>query len=230
MKIGKITITLHANLYFESSTLGHLVVTQPDVLHNIALCYALGLAQTTYHHRDDIPAYKREIQAVNERGIYVYPAMAQSPATEINSRRFARHGEANHIGLLGKDLNKNLPLFERTKEVRLGTQYTTFVVSQDEIELPTWIRLGKDDAKARTEIQWTGASLRAYDGYPIRWLINPEDLPEGIEVGIGDVHVMRPNSLLSNVTLDYLSHVWSASFSDAIALPIGMQHLQRFEE
>src|SRR4051794_40799461 len=66
-------LTFHDNLYYETRTLGRLYETG-RLLHNIALCYALGFAQTTFFHEDNMPKYAQELAALSDSNIYVTPA------------------------------------------------------------------------------------------------------------------------------------------------------------
>lgn len=83
--IYRYQVELHDSLYFATREIGRLYETEP-IVHNYALCYALGLIDSqvygttvadeyTYRYfcREQIPQYEAHLTPLNEQGIYVTP-------------------------------------------------------------------------------------------------------------------------------------------------------------
>jgi CRISPR type I-D-associated protein Csc1 len=83
--IYRCQIELHDSLYFATREIGRLYETEP-VIHNYALCYALGLVDSEiysttvseehsyrYFCPEQVPKYEPHLTALNQQGIYVTP-------------------------------------------------------------------------------------------------------------------------------------------------------------
>ncbi|NEO27825.1 MAG: type I-D CRISPR-associated protein Cas5/Csc1, partial [Kamptonema sp. SIO4C4] len=87
MYIYQCRIELHDSLYFATREIGRLYETEP-ILHNYALCYALGLVDSHYYQTrvpspekeyryfcaTQVPQYEAHLTTLNEQNIYVTPA------------------------------------------------------------------------------------------------------------------------------------------------------------
>src|SRR5688572_13782608 len=124
-------LTFHDNLFYETRTLGRLYETG-RLLHNIALCYALGFAQTTYHHALDVPNYAEEMAALNQAGIYVTPANGDDVRYVVHTFKYG--DERNAIFM--ERSNANIPTFGRAKEIGIGSRFSFGVLSEDSLSFP----------------------------------------------------------------------------------------------
>lgn len=97
------TLELHDSLYYATREIGRLYETEP-VLHNYALCYALGLVDSDRHlttvsedhsYRyfcpDQVPKYQEHLMPLNDRGIYVTPAKALRHAAVLHTWKYANN-------------------------------------------------------------------------------------------------------------------------------------------
>lgn len=222
MRLYHCELTLHDNLFYETRTMGRLYETG-RLLHNIALCYALGLATTPYHHADDVPRYGDELAALNERGIYVTPAIDLVAYYEVHTFKFGEERTAAYM----EKRNDNIPTYGRAKELGVGSQFAFGVLSPEPLSLPRWIRMGIWLSKARLET--TELPLRQVTGEPEHiaspYPMNPGDLPPGAQVRIFDLVSMRPTSLLQNALIAY-DEWWMGEIprGSEIWLPAGLRH------
>ena len=223
MLLYECEIEFHENLFYETRTLGRLYETG-RLLHNIALCYALGFAQTSFHHADDVPHYADELDALNDAGIYVTPGAAVDLQYVVHTFKFG--AEANYAMM--EKSNRNVPTYGRAKEIAVGSRFRFFVLSEREQDFPTWLRMGLWLSKARLTV---GAphTVNRHDEARTEVIrsvpLNPGDLPEGTDLGVFDLVSMRPTSLVENAEIsatDWL--VWQDDGGKQQYLPAGMHH------
>lgn len=117
--------------------------------------------------------------------------------------------------------HKNIPSFGRTKEIAPESQFEFFVISEKEIKLPKWIRLGKWMSKAEVtciESQEV-KSFTSTKEFSFPYPLNPLDVMFSHQVISYDVVNMPPVSLIQNVKLN--GHFYK--FSD-LEIPADMQY------
>ncbi|HLY27751.1 MAG TPA: type I-D CRISPR-associated protein Cas5/Csc1 [Aggregatilineales bacterium] len=215
-------LTFHENLYYETRTLGRLYETG-RLLHNIALCYALGFAQTTYHHEDDIPRYAQELAVLNDANIYVTPASGEDVQYAIHT--FKLGDERNAVFL--ERSNVNIPTYGRAKEVSVGSRFRFGVLCEQPPSFPGWLRMGLWMSKARLEVQEIPLQRisqqreETISAYPL----NPADIPESAALRLFDLVSMRPSSLVENALIES-EDWWSGRLpnDNPIYLPVGLRH------
>lgn len=216
-------LTFHDNLFYETRTLGRLYETG-RLLHNIALCYALGFAQTTYHHATDVPGYAQELAWLNENGVYVTPARGIDVHYVIHTFKLGDERSA----VLMERSNVNIPTYGRAKEIAINSTFAFGVLSEHPLALPQWIRMGLWMSKARLEVLQTvelhyeqAARSENVRLYPL----NPVDLPPGAKTHVYDLVSMRPSNLLENALVDAEAW-WVGRDKDrkSIRLPAGLTH------
>ncbi len=108
------TLELHDSLYFATREIGRLYETEP-ILHNYALCYALGLVDSDRHSTtvleehsyryfclEQVPKYEEHLTALNQQGIYVTPARAVHHTAVLSTWKYAN----NNYTLRWKRLRK----------------------------------------------------------------------------------------------------------------------------
>jgi CRISPR-associated protein Csc1 len=202
-------IELHDSLYFATREIGRLYETEP-IIHNYALCYALGLIDSETHATtvseehsyryfcaEQVPQYEAHLTPLNQQGIYVTPARAVSHAAVLNTWKYANNNY--HVEM--EKTQKNIPSFGRTKEISPESIFEFFILSEKSLKLPKWIRLGKWASKAELRIQELAKPKKAEGLLTFPYPLNPLDVMFTHQVISYDVVNMPPVSLIKNVKL-----------------------------
>lgn len=215
MKLYHCILTLHDNVFFATREMGILYETE-KYLHNWALSYALfkgTIIPHPYRLQGELaqsPDYldeKREQNLIhlNRAGIYVFPAKPLLWSYQINTFKAAQvsyYGIAKQFGDKGAD--RNYPInYGRAKELAVGSQYRTYILSAETIEIPRWIRLGKWSAKVKVTSTLIPNELlqTAYGEYLCNHPLNLIDLPTDTEILLYNRIVMPPVSLINQAQL-----------------------------
>ena len=209
--IYRCQIELHDSLYFATREIGRLYETEP-VIHNYALCYALGLVDSEvysttvaeedsyrYFCPEQIPKYEQHLTALNQQGIYVTPARSISHSSTLNTWKYANNNY--HVEM--EKTQKNIPSFGRTKEIAPESKFEFFLISEKSLKLAKWIRLGKWMSKAAVEIVEQKEVKRSPSetDFIFPYLLNPLDVMFSHQVISYDVVNMPPVSLIQNVKM-----------------------------
>ena len=209
--IYRCQIELHDSLYFATREIGRLYETEP-VIHNYALCYALGLVDSAiysttvaeedsyrYFCPEQIPKYEQHLTALNQQGIYVTPARSIFHSSILNTWKYANNNY--HVEM--EKTQKNIPSFGRTKEIAPESKFEFFIISEKALKLAKWIRLGKWMSKAAVEIIEQKEVKRSQSETDIifPYLLNPLDVMFSHQVISYDVVNMPPVSLIQNVKM-----------------------------
>ncbi|MCG5060714.1 MAG: type I-D CRISPR-associated protein Cas5/Csc1 [Limnoraphis sp. WC205] len=202
-------IELHDSLYFATREIGRLYETEP-IIHNYALCYALGLIDSETHATtvseehsyryfcaEQVPQYEAHLAPLNQQGIYVTPARAVSHAAVLNTWKYANNNY--HVEM--EKTQKNIPSFGRTKEISPESIFEFFILSEKSLKLPKWIRLGKWASKAELRIQELAKPKKSEGLLTFPYPLNPLDVMFTHQVISYDVVNMPPVSLIKNVKL-----------------------------
>lgn len=202
-------LELHDSVYYATREIGRLYETEP-VIHNYALCYALGLVDSElysttvpeehsyrYFCPEQVPKYEEHLTPLNQQQIYVTPAHSISHAAILNTWKYANNNY--HVEM--EKTQKNIPSFGRAKEIAPESQFEFFVISQKEIKLPKWIRLGKWMSKAELTVQQLPKPKTAEGVFTCVYLLNPLDVMFTNQVISYDVVNMPPVSLIQNVQI-----------------------------
>ncbi|MGH9842775.1 MAG: type I-D CRISPR-associated protein Cas5/Csc1 [Blastocatellia bacterium] len=212
-------LELHDSLYFATREIGRLYETE-RILHNYALCYALGLATSEYFARVQTPNYRRDLTLLNERGIYVTPARDVSVDFSLNTWKYA----SNHYHVLMEKAQTNTPTFGRVKEISAESRFRFFIISQDgEYHPPQWIRLGKWMSKARLSVsQRADNPKRATGDFEVKHPLNPLDVLPNCQIMLCDLINMPPVSLVNNARVNGEHFVIEATGHEKMHLPAKM--------
>jgi CRISPR-associated protein Csc1 len=209
--IYRCQIELHDSLYFATREIGRLYETEP-VIHNYALCYALGLVDSAiyattvdeehsyrYFCPEQVPKYEQHLTALNQQGIYVTPARSIFHSSTLNTWKYANNNY--HVEM--EKTQKNIPSFGRTKEIAPESKFEFFIISEKALKLAKWIRLGKWMSKAAVEIVEQKEVKRSQSATDIifPYLLNPLDVMFSHQVISYDVVNMPPFSLIQNVKM-----------------------------
>ncbi|MCS6887368.1 MAG: type I-D CRISPR-associated protein Cas5/Csc1 [Chloroflexus sp.] len=189
--IYRCQLTLHESLFFATREIGRLYETG-RYLHNYALAYALGFVATPWFNREQVPNYSADLATLRDR-IYVTPAEPKEVDFQLATFKYGE--EVLHVEMA--QATRNTPSFGRAKELSAGSIFQFYVISQEPVRIPRWIRLGKWHSKAMVtsdEVQ----PVREEDGfYRAACPLNPLDLPEDVLVAF-DIVTMPPASLVAN--------------------------------
>ena len=207
--IYRCQIELHDSLYFATREIGRLYETEP-VIHNYALCYALGLVDSEiysttvaeedsyrYFCPEQIPKYEQHLTALNQQGIYVTPARSISHASTLNTWKYANNNY--HVEM--EKTQKNIPSFGRTKEIAPESKFEFFIISEKPLKLAKWIRLGKWMSKAELTTEEIVNFVSKNGDFIFPYLLNPLDVMFSHQVLSYDVVNMPPVSLIQNIKI-----------------------------
>ena len=207
--IYRCKLELHDSLYFATREIGRLYETEA-IIHNYALCYSLGLVDseiysTTVSEEDSyryfcpeqVPKYEAHLTPLNEQGIYITPALSLRHSSILNTWKYANNNY--HVEM--EKTQKNIPSFGRAKEIAPESQFEFFLISQKEIKLPKWIRLGKWMSKAEITVEKLPQPKIKTDLFICTHPLNPLDVMFTNQVISYDVVNMPPVSLIQNVQI-----------------------------
>ena len=225
--IYRCTLELHDSLYYATREIGRLYETEP-ILHNYALCYALGLVDSDRHSTtvseehsyryfcpEQIPKYEEHLTPLNQQGIYVTPARAVRHAAVLNTWKYA----SNNYHVEMEKTQKNIPSFGRAKEIAPESLFECFIIAEKPLSLPKWVRLGKWMSKAEVRLQELSKPRRSQGEFTFSYPLNPLDVMFSHQVLSYDTINMPPVSLIRNVRIqgDYYE-------VDQLQIPAQMQY------
>ncbi|MCP2729411.1 type I-D CRISPR-associated protein Cas5/Csc1 [Limnofasciculus baicalensis] len=212
--IYRCQIELHDSVYYATREIGRLYETEA-VIHNYALCYALGLVDSEkyattvpeehsyrYFCPEQVPKYEEHLTPLNQQGIYVTPARSLSHSSILNTWKYANNNY--HVEM--EKTQKNIPSFGRTKEIAPESKFEFFIISEKSLidkpqKLPKWIRLGKWMSKAEVTVEELPKFKRCEGEFIFPYPLNPLDVMFSHRVISYDVINMPPVSLIRNIKL-----------------------------
>jgi CRISPR-associated protein Csc1 len=208
-------LELHDSLYFATREIGRLYETE-RVIHNYALCYALGLASSPYFTRQQIPTYRQDLSSLNRRGIYVTPARALAADFMINTWKYA----SNHYHVKMEKAQTNTPTFGRAKELTAESSFRFYIITRDNtLQLPCWIRLGKWMSKARLSCEHINDPTVRTGEFEVKHPLNPLDVFSAYTVTMCDLINMPPVSLINNARTEGEYFVVASGGQAEVCLP-----------
>jgi CRISPR-associated protein Csc1 len=243
--VYRCTLELHDSLYYATREIGRLYETEP-VLHNYALCYALGLVDSAkyattvsedssyrYFCPEQVPMYEAHLTPLNQQGIYITPARAVRHAAVLNTWKYADN--RYHVEM--QKTQKNIPSFGRAKEIAPESQFEFFVLSDLTLEdpgkpptskwkwkLPKYLRLGKWMSKAEiTELKELKPKLNSAREFTFPHPLNPLDVMFTNQVVSYDTINMPPVSLIRNVRM-VGEHYTFEGLKEPLKLPVNMEY------
>lgn len=237
LHIYRADLTLMEHTYFASREIGTLYESEP-LIGNYALTYALGLCAAPYNWSGP-PRYKQDLEPLNKRGLYVTPATFSLDKLRYTFSQFNAQADSYFFrfdqNAIGLDREKkaraaNFPQSGKIRMLALDSKAVFYLLSSDgELpHLPSYIRLGKFNSKAR--IDWESLSLSANKPVEreetIDLLLNAVDLPPPLIANLRafSVYNIYPAPLLSHCRL--LAPFWKATSSkgETVLLPDGMRY------
>lgn len=228
MYIYRCMLTLMEATFFSSREVSSFYQTEP-VLGNFALAYAFRLCEAAYHSDGSIK-YAAHLGALNERGIYVTPGtflgqpqfllrtlntqtdsywslygqgFIAAPPSHGRIIKQARLHPVDEYGNVGPGFRAvNYPQHGRIRLLASGNIARCYVLSNDVLELPDYVRLGKFMSKARTEWEAVPFELIAHERRTMSLLLNPADLGSDAELLTFDLVSVPPTPLVRNATVE----------------------------
>src|SRR5947208_13335443 len=164
-------LIVHDYLFYASREMGRLYETE-KYLHNYGLTYALGLVTAPYANTMQVPRYADDLSMLNEQGVYITPAQPTQYTFAFSTFKMANVNYYNFT----PQISSNQVVFGRAKELAPESTFEFFVISEREVRLPRWIRLGKWMAKARVEVQQQGVARTKEGSFQANGALNPLDL------------------------------------------------------
>ena len=228
-------LELHDSMYFATREIGRLYETEP-ILHNYALCYALGLVDSDRHSTtvseehsyryfcpEQIPKYEEHLTPLNQQGIYVTPARAVHHTAVLNTWKYANNNY--HVEM--EKTQKNIPSFGRTKEIAPESEFECFIISEKPLTLPKWVRLGKWMSKAEVKLEELPKPKQHQSAmFTFPYPLNPLDVMFSNQVLSYDTVNMPPVSLIRNVRMN--GEYYTFEGIKDLQIPARMQY--RFRE
>src|SRR5580700_6796643 len=147
MLITVCRLVLHDYLFYASREMGRLYETE-KYLHNYGLTYALGLVASPYANPVQVPHYQEDLDRMNEQGLYVTPAYPVRYTFSFSTFKMANVNYYNFT----PQMSRNQVVFGCSKELAPESTFEFFVLGEQPVALPRWIRLGKWMTKARIDI------------------------------------------------------------------------------
>lgn len=223
-------LELHDSLYFATREIGRLYETEP-VLHNYALSYVLGLVDNPqfstvvteehsyrYFCAEQVPKYREHLTPLNQQGIYVTPAKMLRYETVLNTWKYANNNY--HVEM--EKMSRNVPGFGRTKEIAPESQFEFFMISERELELPKWVRIGKWASKAKLDFEPVKFTHNHEQTFNCSHPLNPLDVMFTNQVLSYDTINMPPVSLIRNVKMHGESYM--IEDLNGLKIPAQMQY------
>ncbi len=190
MYIYRCTLTLHEPLFFATREVGRLYETGRH-LHNYALAYAFGRAQSPWFHAEQVPHYAADL---NPLPVYITPAAPLHTTTQLATFKYGE--EVLHVEM--QQATRNTPSFGRAKELAPASSFACFVLSTEPCTLPRWIRLGKWHSKTHVAVEQLTVTTKNAD-YRAGCTLNPLDMhAPASELLAYDIVSMPPGSLAAN--------------------------------
>ncbi|QSR87923.1 type I-D CRISPR-associated protein Cas5/Csc1 [Methylacidiphilum caldifontis] len=235
MIIYKLELSLMEKVFFASREISNFFITEP-VIGNYALVYAFGFMNAPYHIdsiKNETPNYLWDLRSINEMGIYITPA-TPIDGVELELERFNGLSDSywymmsNNIvaASLEYKLTKktarpaNFPQQGRLRLLLRGNKFTCFIISNQEIHIPSYIRLGKFNSKTKVDIKkvYTDPIAIKKDEASVDIYLNPLDLPPESNLKLYDLFNIPPVPLISNALIE-----GNFYYLDGIFLPSGLR-------
>lgn len=209
-------LELHDFLFYASREMGRLYETE-KYLHNYGLTYALGLVKAPYANLAQVPHYAEDLAEMNTQGVYVTPAHPLHYSFAFHTFKMANVNYYNFT----PQVSTNQVVFGRAKELAPQSTFEFFVLSEQQVKLPRWIRLGKWMAKAHVRIIAHAQAQRNTGPYHASGVLNPLDLAQMPENC--NIVAMAPASLITHVAAT--GEYYTFNYGDrSIHLPIDMRY------
>ncbi len=246
MHIYRCTLTLMEATFFSSREVSATYFTEP-LIGNIALSYAFGFCQSSYYN-DGTIHYKEHLGTLNEQGLYVTPATIEDEPRfmlgQFNAQPDA-YWSAMGAGALvtipeggwaenrGKSWwvhfpdgrrrkvgAETRPQYGRIRFLAIGNRATAYVLSDEAVAIPSYVRLGKFMSKAKVETQAVKFEEVDAQNVSIPFLLSLGDLPDGMTPIVFDLINVPPAPLVRNAQMSGRFY----QIGKTVMLPVGMRY------
>ncbi len=231
------SLTLKEHTFFASREIGIFYESEP-LIGNYALAYALGLCAAPYDWSGP-PRYREDLGPLNDKGLYVTPATFEPDSLRYAISQFNAQTDSYYFrfdqNAIASDREKksraaNFPQSGKIRMLGLESQADFFLLNRQGIELnlPSYIRLGKFNSKAR--VVWEKLILKSTQ--PVRledvaldFLLNAVDLTPDMAANLRafSVYNVHPAPLLSRCHLSGSFWHCGTRAGEDIYLPEGMR-------
>jgi len=231
------SLTLKEHTFFASREIGIFYESEP-LIGNYALAYALGLCAAPYDWSGP-PRYREDLGPLNDKGLYVTPATFEPDSLRYAISQFNAQTDSYYFrfdqNAIASDREKksraaNFPQSGKIRMLGLESQAYFFLLNRQGIELnlPSYIRLGKFNSKAR--VVWEKLILKSTQ--PVRledvtldFLLNAVDLTPDMAANLQafSVYNVHPAPLLSRCHLSGSFWHCGSRAGEDIYLPEGMR-------
>lgn len=155
MKAYRLEIKTEGIIRGAAREIGRLVETG-RYISNTSLYYALGITQSQYAETRGKPDYINQTE--DENNIYIAPARPMNETKFTNLLTTVSGNKYAEKNLSAADPNnevadKNFPKVGTEKVVTSGNKFETFLIAEEEVELPRYFRLGKKRGKCILEVE-----------------------------------------------------------------------------
>ncbi len=199
-------LTLHDTLFFATREMGTLFETE-RFIHNYALAYALfgdTLVNRPYFCDSYRPEYADDLEHLNDVAVYVTPAQPLSWDYLLITWKMGQVSYYRKSEQFGSESKRNYPAnIGRAKELAPESVFEFYVLSEEPITLPRWIRLGKWMSKAQVNVKEIKdlENKKRKGAFVAACTFNPLDVPAGA-LEVFDIVSMPPSSLVTNARLE----------------------------
>ncbi|MBS7531169.1 type I-D CRISPR-associated protein Cas5/Csc1 [Hazenella sp. IB182353] len=189
----RLTIEMEDYLFFASMEKGKVTETSP-LIHNYALAYALGWTTSPYFHSKQSPAYRQQLEPLNDKGHYIYPAV---PIQFTHT--LMQYNTTEETFSMVREKSLGFPNWGFIKCIRPGSQFYTYALSASPLSLPGRFRLGKWMSQAQLTIEEIAIQKSKKKNSP--HLLNVWDL-KVIPQYFGSLFNLLPSRLVKNAEWD----------------------------
>ena len=156
MKAYRLEIKTEGLIRGAAREIGRLVETG-SYISNTSLYYALGISSSRYVDTEQKPQYVGDTkQAVEEENIYVAPARPVGETSYTTLLSTVSGNKYAKLNLSGGDDpvgGLNFPKIGKEKVLKSENKFETFIMSEEELDIPNYFRLGKKRGKCKLTVE-----------------------------------------------------------------------------
>ena len=235
-QIYRAQLTLMEHTFFSSREVGIFYETEP-LIGNYALAYALHLCDAPYFWNGP-PRYKADLEPLNTKGIYVTPATFEPQSLRYAIGQFNALTDSYYFkfdqNAIGTEPGRkaraaNFPQNGKIRMLGLDSVAHFFLINAQglDLTLPTYIRLGKFNSKARlkwerlTLVQPQPVQVETNAGVDFDFLLNAADLPPQLVARLQafSIYNVHPAPLLSRCNIGS-GRFWQLRDADGKTYPL----------
>ncbi|CDF59228.1 type I-D CRISPR-associated protein Cas5/Csc1 [Thermobrachium celere] len=209
MYLAEVKIELQDYLFYASKEISDYYITS-KYQHNYSLSYAFGFCPNRYEVYYDKVYYLEDLNNLNKVGIYIYPSKWDGNLVDLRFNSM-KDGYA-----LSMEKNTPFPVNGVISAIEPEAVLTTYILSNEKIEIKNIIRLGKWDTACRISYNWQQAKVIKANGM-FEGVYNYMDLlqkPQEFDI----TELSIPNRLIQNAY--YEEEIECIKSENGVVLPI----------